>query len=66
MQSRLASSWHGPGIPQLLLIPLVPRLMKRFDVRMIIAVGFALFAVSNFMNVHMTGDYAADQLLWPN
>jgi len=40
--------------------------MKRFDVRMIIAVGFALFAVSNFMNVHMTGDYAADQLLWPN
>ncbi|MGZ2482583.1 DHA2 family multidrug resistance protein [Rhizobium pisi] len=54
------------GIPQLLLIPLVPRLMKRFDVRLLIVVGFALFAASNFMNVHMTGDYASDQLFWPN
>lgn len=54
------------GLPQLLLIPLVPRLMRRFDVRMVIAVGFALFAASNFMNIHMTGDYAADQLQWPN
>jgi len=54
------------GIPQLLLIPLVPRLMKRFDIRLLIIVGFALFAASNFMNVHMTGDYASDQLFWPN
>lgn len=54
------------GIPQLLLIPLVPRLMKRFDVRFVIIVGFALFAVSNFMNVHMTSDYGSDQLFWPN
>jgi DHA2 family multidrug resistance protein len=54
------------GLPQLALIPLVPRLMKRFDARKVIAVGFALFAASNFMNVTMTGDYAADQLLWPN
>ncbi|KQV18272.1 disulfide bond formation protein DsbA [Rhizobium sp. Root1203] len=54
------------GIPQLLLIPLVPRLMKRFDVRLLIIVGFALFAASNFMNVYMTSDYASDQLFWPN
>jgi DHA2 family multidrug resistance protein len=54
------------GIPQLLLIPLVPRLMKRFDARLVIGVGFALFAASNFMNIFMTADYAADQLLWPN
>jgi DHA2 family multidrug resistance protein len=54
------------GLPQLALIPLVPRLMKRFDARLVIAIGFALFAASNFMNVAMTGDYAADQLLWPN
>jgi DHA2 family multidrug resistance protein len=54
------------GIPQLVLIPIVPRLMKRFDARLLICVGFALFAVSNFMNIFMTADYAADQLLWPN
>jgi DHA2 family multidrug resistance protein len=54
------------GLPQLLLIPLVPRLMNRIDPRLVIVVGFALFAASNFMNVHMTADYASDQLLWPN
>ena len=53
-------------MPQLVLIPLVPRLMKRFDPRLLIGVGFALFAASNFMNIAMTSDYAADQLLWPN
>jgi MFS transporter, DHA2 family, multidrug resistance protein len=63
-QIGMVLAWTG--IPQLALIPLVPRLMKRFDVRMIIAVGFALFAASNFMNVHMSGDYSGDQLFWPN
>ncbi|MDA9442924.1 DSBA oxidoreductase [Bradyrhizobium sp. CCBAU 51745] len=54
------------GLPQLVLIPLVPRLMQKFDARIIIAIGFVLFAGSNFMNIFMTNDYAADQLLWPN
>ena len=54
------------GIPQLLLIPLVPRMMKVFDVRLLIVVGFSLFAASNFMNVYMTADYGSDQLFWPN
>jgi DHA2 family multidrug resistance protein len=63
-QIGMVLAWTG--IPQLVLIPLVPRLMKRFDVRLLIVVGFALFAASNFMNVHMTGDYASDQLFWPN
>jgi DHA2 family multidrug resistance protein len=63
-QIGMVLAWTG--IPQLALIPLVPRLMKRFDVRMIIAIGFALFAASNFMNVHMSGDYSGDQLFWPN
>jgi MFS transporter, DHA2 family, multidrug resistance protein len=63
-QIGLVLAWTG--IPQLLLIPLVPRLMKRFDIRLLIVVGFALFAASNFMNVYMTGDYASDQLFWPN
>jgi MFS transporter, DHA2 family, multidrug resistance protein len=54
------------GLPQLVLIPLVPRLMRRVDARILIAVGFGLFAASNFMNIYMTSDYAADQLFWPN
>jgi len=54
------------GLPQLILIPLVPRFMKRFDARLVIAFGFALFAGSNLLNVGMTADYGASQLLWPN
>src|SRR6266702_2120691 len=63
-QIGLVLAWTG--LPQLVLIPLVPRLMKRFDPRIVIGIGFALFAASNFMNIYMTGDYAADQLFWPN
>ena len=54
------------GIPQLVMIPLVPRLMRSIDVRVLIGIGFALFAASNFMNIYMTLDYAGDQLFWAN
>src|SRR5215475_10566771 len=45
-QIGMVLAWTG--LPQLVLIPLVPRLMKRFDARIIIGIGFALFAASNF------------------
>ncbi|WP_413988406.1 DHA2 family efflux MFS transporter permease subunit [Labrys okinawensis] len=54
------------GLPQLLLIPLVPRLMKSFDVRYIGFVGIGLFAVSCFMNVAISADYSGDQFFVPN
>jgi DHA2 family multidrug resistance protein len=54
------------GLPQLLLIPLVPLLMKRFDVRYIGALGLGLFAASSFMNVTLSPDIAGDQLMFPN
>ena len=63
-QIGMVLAWTG--LPQLLLIPLVPRLMDRFDPRLLIGVGFALFAASNFMNIYMTADYATDQLFWPD
>ncbi|SHL16122.1 MFS transporter, DHA2 family, multidrug resistance protein [Bradyrhizobium lablabi] len=63
-QIGMVLAWTG--LPQLVLIPLVPRLMKRFDPRLVIGVGFALFAASNFMNIYLTSDYANDQLFWPN
>ena len=63
-QIGMVLAWTG--LPQLLLIPLVPRLMRRFDARYIVALGFGLFALSNFMNVALSTDIAADQLLLPN
>jgi DHA2 family multidrug resistance protein len=63
-QIGMVLAWTG--LPQLVLIPLVPQLMRRVDPRIVIGLGFALFAASNFMNIYMTNDYAADQLFWPN
>jgi DHA2 family multidrug resistance protein len=57
-------AWYGA--PQLLLIPIVPRLMKLVGPRALILLGFALFAASNFMNTGLSLDYAEPQLLWPN
>ena len=54
------------GLPQLLVIPLVPRLMQRVDARWVIATGFGLFSLSCFMNTGLTLDYASDQLFVPN
>jgi DHA2 family multidrug resistance protein len=54
------------GLPQLILIPLVPRLMQRFDTRYIAITGLTIFAYSCFMNTTMSLDYAGDQLWIPN
>ncbi len=63
-QIGLVLAWTG--LPQLILIPLVPKLMQRFDARYIAFVGMMLFAVSSFMNMAMSLDYAGDQLFIPN
>jgi MFS transporter, DHA2 family, multidrug resistance protein len=52
------------GVPQLLIVPIVPKLMQRFDTRWMIALGTSLFAVSCFMNSDMTHDTGMDQLRW--
>ncbi len=54
------------GFPQLLLIPFVPMLMKRFDARYIGFVGIAIFAASSLMNIYLSLDSAGDQLFAPN
>jgi MFS transporter, DHA2 family, multidrug resistance protein len=54
------------GLPQLILIPLVPKLMQRFDTRYIAVIGLMIFAYSCFMNTEMSLDYAGDQLWIPN
>ena len=51
------------GLPQLLLIPLVPKLMQRFDVRYIALRRHRRCSPpARFMNTTMSLDYAGDQL----
>lgn len=54
------------GLPQLLLIPFVPWLIKRFDVRYIGALGIGIFAASCFMNTTLSPDTSGDQFWIPN
>jgi len=54
------------GLPQLLLIPLVPLLMKRLDARLLVGVGFVIFVVSCFMNMEFDQNYSGPQMFWPN
>src|ERR1700744_3075913 len=63
---QIGSVLAWTGLPQLLLIPLIPKLMQRFDTRYIAFVGLSIFAYSCFMNIEMSPDYAGDQLWIPN
>jgi MFS transporter, DHA2 family, multidrug resistance protein len=54
------------GLPQLVIIPFVPLLMRRVDARLITICGLVVFAFSCFMNAHMSPDYSGDQLWMPN
>jgi DHA2 family multidrug resistance protein len=63
---QIGSVLAWTGLPQLLLIPLVPKMMRRFDTRYIAFTGLMIFAYSCFMNTAMSPDYAGDQLWIPN
>ncbi|MDX7953546.1 MDR family MFS transporter [Lichenihabitans sp. Uapishka_5] len=53
------------GLPQLVLFPAMPILMKRFDPRLLVIAGTLLFAASCFINVNLTHDVGMDQLVLP-
>jgi DHA2 family multidrug resistance protein len=54
------------GLPQFLIFPFLPMLMKRFDQRLLVCVGCLIFAISCYMNIRMSFDYAGDQLRLAN
>jgi DHA2 family multidrug resistance protein len=53
------------GLPQLLVIPLVPKLMQRFDARVLIGTGILLFGGSSFFTCHLDSDFAGPQFYIP-
>lgn len=54
------------GLPQLLVVPIVLRLMKVVDLRILLAIGAGVFGLSCLMNIHMTADYAYDHIVLPH
>lgn len=53
------------GLPQLLVIPLVPKLMQGFDARILIGTGILLFGGSSFFTSHLDSDFAGPQFYIP-
>jgi DHA2 family multidrug resistance protein len=54
------------GLPQLLIFPIVPRLMKRFDLRLIVFVGALIFGGSCFLNIYMNPEFGGPQFQFAN
>jgi MFS transporter, DHA2 family, multidrug resistance protein len=54
------------GLPQLLVFPFVPRLMKRFDLRLIVFVGALIFGGSCLLNIYMNPQFGGPQFQFAN
>jgi DHA2 family multidrug resistance protein len=52
------------GLPQLLILPFIPKLVAKFDNRFLASIGFTLFGLSALMNSQLTRDWAFDQFFW--
>jgi DHA2 family multidrug resistance protein len=63
-QSGAVMAWIG--LPQLLIIPFVPWMMRKVDPRRLLLLGFILFAISTFLNMNLGPDDSGPQLLIPN
>jgi DHA2 family multidrug resistance protein len=53
------------GLPQLVVIPLIPKLMKLVDARIIIGIGILLFGGSSFLDIHLDSNFAGPQFYIP-
>jgi DHA2 family multidrug resistance protein len=54
------------GLPQLLIIPFMPYLMRKYDPRRLLTLGFIIFAISSFMNMNLGPNDSGPQLILPN
>jgi len=61
MDIGLVLMWMG--FPQLLIFPLMPKLSRAIEPKYLVAFGFSLFALSCYVNIHMSHDFAGDQLI---
>jgi DHA2 family multidrug resistance protein len=61
MQIGLVIMWMG--LPQLFIMPFAAKLSTKLDNRVMMSVGLGLFALSCFMNTHMSADTAGPELI---
>jgi DHA2 family multidrug resistance protein len=52
------------GVPQLVILPLMPRVMRYVDPRALVAVGFALFIAGSLLATNISGDFSGPQFIY--
>jgi DHA2 family multidrug resistance protein len=62
---QIGSTLMWVGLPQLVVMPFMPVLVKWIDKRIIVAFGLFLFGLSAIMMSSMSADTAHDQLVFP-
>ncbi len=51
------------GMPQLLILPLMPRVMRYVDPRALVAVGFVLFIAGSLLATNISADFSGPQFI---
>jgi len=64
--SQIGNTLVWVGIPQLFILPFVPRIIKIIDIRLVIGAGALLFGLSCYMNAFLDPDYAQPQFILAN
>jgi DHA2 family multidrug resistance protein len=52
------------GLPTVLLMPAMPWLLARVDVRLLVAIGMLCFASSCFLDIELTSDSRGTEFVW--
>lgn len=52
------------GIPSLLLMPVLPRMLGKVDIRLMVIIGVLFFAGSCFLDVSLTAQSTGDDFFW--
>ena len=51
------------GLPQLLLIPFIPKVMRRIQPRWLVIIGYSLFSCGSLLAMHLSDDFSGPQFL---
>jgi DHA2 family multidrug resistance protein len=52
------------GLPQLLILPLIPKVMKYIDPRRLVAAGYVLFILGSLLAMRLSADFSGPQFIW--
>jgi DHA2 family multidrug resistance protein len=52
------------GLPQLLILPFIPKVMKYIDPRRLVAAGYVLFIFGSLLAIQLSPDFSGPQFIW--